>query len=131
ITGGFYCPVWSNVSLKEATLENQILVYPRYPLMPEADGKQIAEYAVHLVKIIEDRSIRRELVKTFPHMDFAESNRWVCSGTSAGVFLIIRSVTEHLNTKIDALVLLSPMLEVYIRLSGHKYGQHTLLEMDY
>ncbi|KAK7189322.1 hypothetical protein PSPO01_04909 [Paraphaeosphaeria sporulosa] len=131
LTGKSRFPAWSNVSINEATLDNQIQIHPQYPLMPEASGEQIAEYAVHVVKLIADGSIRRELVKECPQMDLPESKRWVCSGTSAGAFLAIRSAIERLDTVIDAVVLLSPMLEVYTRHAGHKYGRHTLSEMEH
>lgn len=114
-------------------MENQILVHPRYPLMPEASGEQIAKYAVHLLELITDGSLRRELMNTFPSIDFPELSRCLCSATSAGAFLAVRFVAhaKRLGTIVNALVLMSPMLEVYTRLSGYKYGQHTISEKEH
>jgi hypothetical protein len=91
--------------------------------MPEVSGPDIARCAVG-VELLADGSIKRALKDKFPLMDLPESTRFLCSATSAGAFLAIRFVShaERLGTMITALVLISLMLEVYMRALGTCMG---------
>lgn len=133
MTGNPPFPPWLNASLKSARLENQIEIHPWYGLMPEASGPDIARCAVAVLELLADGSIRRALMDKFPQMDLPESTRFLCSATSAGAFLAIRFVShaERLRAMITALVLVSPMLEVYTRALGHPYGQHILTDEEH
>ena len=97
--------------------------------MPEVSGPDIARCAVAVLELLADGSIRRALMDKLPLdklplLDLPESTRFLCSATSAGAFLAIRFVShaERLGTMITALVLISLMLEVYMRALGTCMG---------
>lgn len=89
-TGDPIFPAWRPAGLKDAFAKNQIHIHPRYHLMPEADGEEIAAYSVKVLKLIANGGVKRELMKKFPGIDIPDSKRCFCSAASAGVTLAVR-----------------------------------------
>lgn len=119
-------PAWLPAGFKNAFAENQIHIHPRYPLIPEANGEEIAAYSVKVLKLMANGDIRKELITRCTTIVIPESKKCLCSAASAGVTLAVRFAweAETFSVDITALLLVSSIPEAYTRKNGSAYRDY-------